>query len=91
MTEQTESGQQIGTISHFFGKISVGVIELTDVLRVGDTIRVHGHTTDLVMTVDSMQIENEQVQEAKPGDSVGVKVPDHVRQGDGVYRVESAP
>jgi translation elongation factor EF-1alpha len=90
MTEQSESGQQIGTISHFFSKISVGVIELTDSLRVGETIRILGHTTDLVMTVESMQIENSQVEQAKPGDSVGLKVPDHVREGDHVYRVESA-
>ena len=90
MTEQVESGQQIGTISHFFSKISVSVIELTDDLRVGETIRIQGHTTDLVMTVESMQIENNQVEQAKPGDSVGVKVPDHVREGDRVYRVESA-
>ena len=89
MTEQTEGEQQIGTISHFFSKISVGVIELTDRLRVGETIRIHGHTTDLVMTVESMQIENQQVQEAKSGDSVGIKVPDHVREGDRVYRVEA--
>lgn len=90
MTEQVEIGQSIGKITHYFGKIGVGAIELTDTLRVGETIRIQGHTTDLTMTVDSMQIENQAVQEAKPGDVIGIKVPDHVREGDQVYRVESA-
>jgi translation elongation factor EF-1alpha len=91
MTEQEESGQPVGTVTHYFGKISVGAIELSDVLRVGDTIRIHGHTTDVTMTVESMQVENEAVQEAKSGDVVGIKVPEHVRPGDQVYRLPPAP
>jgi len=91
MTEQAESGQPIGTVTHYFGKISVGAIELTEALRVGDTIRIQGHTTDLTMTVDSMQVENQPVQEAKAGEVVGIKVPDHVREGDRVCRLEPAP
>jgi translation elongation factor EF-1alpha len=88
MTEQAETGHPVGTVTHYFGKISVGAIELSDSLRVGDSIRIHGHTTDLTMTVDSMQVENQPVQEAKAGDVIGIKVPDHVREGDHVYRLE---
>ncbi len=60
---------------------------MTAVLRVGDKIHIKGHTTDLEMTVDSIQIDNAQVAEAKSGDSIGVKVSDRVRSGDLVYKI----
>ena len=77
----------IGEVSDFFAHPVVAGIELTAVLRVGDKIRIKGHTTDLEMTVDSMQINNEQVEEAQPGDSIGVKVSERVRGGDLVYKI----
>ena len=63
----------------------MGIIELDSPLHVGDKIHIQGHTTDFVQTVGSMQIEHEQVKEADPGQSVGVKVEEHVREGDTVY------
>jgi translation elongation factor EF-1alpha len=60
---------------------------LTAALKVGDKIRIKGHTTELEMTVESMQIDNAQVAEAKAGDSIGVKVRDKVRSGDKVYKI----
>jgi translation elongation factor EF-1alpha len=83
-----EQEKPIGRISHFFSKISVGIIELSDTLRVGEKIHVKGHTTDFVQTITSMQVEHAQVQEAKAGDSIGVKVDEHVREGDLVYRAQ---
>jgi selenocysteine-specific translation elongation factor len=77
----------IGKVSDFFAKPVVAGIELTAVLKVGDKIRIKGHTTDLKMNVDSMQIDNAQVQEAKAGDSIGVKLSDRVRSGDTVYKI----
>ncbi len=77
----------IGTVSDFFAHPVVAGIELTAVLKVGDKIRIKGHTTDLEMTVDSMQIDNAQVTKAKAGDSIGVKVSDKVRSGDKVYKI----
>ena len=77
----------IGTVSDFFAHPVVAGIELTAVLKVGDKIRIKGHTTDLEMTVDSMQIDNAQVTVAKAGDSIGVKVSDKVRSGDKVYKI----
>jgi translation elongation factor EF-1alpha len=56
---------------------------------VGDTIRIKGHTTDLEEVVESMQIEHAQVEEAGPGDKIGIKVQDRVRGGDHVYKVTS--
>jgi selenocysteine-specific translation elongation factor len=65
----------------------VAGIELTAALKVGDKIRIKGHTTDLEMNVDSMQIDNVQVTEAKAGDSIGIKVSERVRGSDTVYKV----
>ena len=77
----------VGKVSDFFAKPVVAGIELTAVLKVGDKIRIKGHTTNLEMSVDSMQIDNAQVEEAKAGDSIGVKLNDRVRSGDTVYKI----
>ena len=80
--------EQIGRISHYFGKIQVAAIELTEgSLAVGDTIHIKGHTTDLTEQIKSIQIEHDQVQSANKGDSIGVKVSDHVREHDVVYKI----
>ena len=77
----------IGTVSDFFAHPVVAGIELTASLKVGDTIHIKGHTTDLELVVDSMQINNVNVSQAKAGDSVGIKVGERVRRGDTVYKV----
>ena len=81
------SEEVIGTVSDFFAHPVVAAIELTAALNVGDKIRIKGHTTDLELNIESMQINNEPVQEAKAGDSIGVKVPERVRDGDIVYKI----
>jgi putative protease len=79
---------EIGHISHYFPKISVAVIEVTaGSLKVGDTIRIKGHTSDLTQVVESLQQEHLQVPEIKAGASAGLKVKEHVREGDKVYKV----
>ena len=78
---------EIGNVSDFFARPVVAGIELTAPLKVGDKIHIAGHTTDMEMTVESMQINNADVQEGKAGDAVGVKVSDRVRRGDTVYKV----
>jgi len=79
--------EKVGEVSHYFTKIGVAVVELTAPLRVGDRIAVKGMTTNFEQTVESMQIEHEPVEEAKAGDSIGLKVADRVREGDIVYRL----
>ncbi len=79
---------QIGEVSDFFAHPVVAGIELTKALRVGDSIHIVGHTTDLNFQVDSMQIDHREVAEAQPGQSIGIKVPDRVRKGDKVYKVD---
>ena len=77
----------VGKVMDFFARPVVAGIDLTGTMRVGDKIHISGHTTDLELTVNSMQINNVEVEEAKAGDSVGVKVSDRVRKGDTVYKV----
>jgi translation initiation factor IF-2 len=77
----------VGNVSEFFSRPVVAGIELTGPLKRGDKIKIKGHTTDLELSVDSMQIDGKTVSEAKSGDSVGIKVPDRVRPGDTVYKV----
>ncbi|MBI2093465.1 MAG: translation elongation factor-like protein [Candidatus Omnitrophica bacterium] len=77
----------IGRISHYYGHISVGIIELTDGLKVGDSIHIKGHATDFTQSVDSMQVEHVNVQEAKAGDSVGIKIAQKVHPHDTLYKV----
>jgi len=78
---------EIGKVSDFFAHPVVAGIELTGSLKVGDRIHIKGHTTDLEFAVDSMQINNANVEEAKAGDSIGIKIGDRVRRGDTVYLV----
>jgi putative protease len=77
----------IGKITHYFGKISVGIIGLSDALKVGDTIHIKGHSSDFNQQISSMQVEHAEVTEAKAGDAVGIKVDQKVHEHDEVYKV----
>jgi selenocysteine-specific translation elongation factor len=77
----------IGKVADFFARPVVAGIELTAGLKVGDKIKIKGHTTDVELTVGSIQVDNADVAEAKAGDSIGIKVPDRVRAGDHVYKI----
>ncbi|RLG70278.1 MAG: translation elongation factor-like protein [Methanobacteriota archaeon] len=88
MSEKEEEKELVGRVSHYFSKISVAAIELTDgSIEVGDTILIEGGTTRLEQVVESMQIEHNPVNRAEKGQSVGVKVKDRVRPNDKVYRI----
>ena len=82
-----EEGQLIGKITHYFSNIGVAVIKLSDVLEVGDKIRITGGETDFEQTVDSMEVEHKKIEKAKAGDEVGLKVSEKVREGYKVYKV----
>jgi putative protease len=80
--------QLIGKVTHYFSKAQVAAIEITEgELHVGDTIHVVGHTSDFTQPIDSMQIEHAAVPVAKVGDQIGVRVVQHAREHDQVYRV----
>lgn len=82
-----KSLEKVGEVSHYFTKIGVAVIELTGKIKIGDSISVKGMTTNFEQKVESMQVEGENIEEANPGDDIGMKVADRVRKGDIVYRL----
>jgi len=77
----------VGKIAHYFTKIGVAVIELSDELKAGDRISIEGMTTDIQQTVDSMQIEHDKVTKAGKGQAIGLKVEQRVREGDLVFKL----
>lgn len=77
----------IGEVSHWFGNISVAGIKLSGDLAVGERIHIVGHTTDVEQAVNSMQRENEDVDEAGAGDEIGVRLTSRARPGDSVFKV----
>jgi len=80
--------EKVGEVIKFFGKIGVAAIQLSEGgLKVGDTIRFDGHTTNFSQPVESMQAENKSVQEAGPGADIGIRVKERVREHDTVYKV----
>ena len=82
------SEQLVGKVTHYFSKAGVAAIEIQDgQLSVGDTIHVVGHTSDFTQKLESIQVEHASVQTAKLGDKIGIKVVDHAREHDKVYRV----
>ena len=83
------SEEEVGRVQSYFRKPGVAAMVLTGDLSVGDNIRIQGATTDIEMTVESMQINLEPVESAGAGDDVGIKVPARVRPNDRVIRVSS--
>jgi len=80
--------KRIGVVTHYFGKITVAIIKIEEEgLKLGDTIHLKGHTSDFTQKVESMELEHKVVQEAKVGDSIGIKVSEHAREGDVVHKV----
>jgi translation initiation factor IF-2 len=78
----------IGVITHYYGKISVAVLKVTDgEVNIGDAVHVKGKHSDFTQTIGSMQVEHEAVQKAKKGDEVGLKVDNPVHEHDEVYKV----
>lgn len=77
----------IGKVTHYFGKVEVGVVALSDALKVGDTIHIKGKSADFTQPVSSMRIETTVVNEAKAGDQVGIKVAQKVHENDSVFKI----
>ena len=79
--------QLIGRVTHYFTNIGVAVIEVVKGgLEVGDKIHIKGSTSDFEQAIDSMQVEHQEVKKAKKGDMFGLKVAQHAREGDEVYK-----
>jgi translation elongation factor EF-1alpha len=80
--------KEIGKVSSYFSHVGVAAIKLADKLKIGDKIKIKGHTTDFEIPIGSMQIERKNVKQAKKGDHIGIKVPDKVRPNDTVFLVK---
>jgi len=79
--------KEIGKITHYYGHLSVGIIKLSDALKIGDSIHIKGHSSDFTQSVDSIQIEHANVSEAKSGDVIGIKIIQKAHPNDTVYEV----
>jgi translation elongation factor EF-1alpha len=86
MSAEHDPADAIGTVTHYYGHLSVAAVSLTAPLAVGDRIHIRGHTTDLVQAVASLEVEHAPVDRAGPGDDVALKVDDHVREHDHLFR-----
>ena len=92
MAEQSWAHErEIGVVTHYWSHLGVAGVHLSEPLDVGDHIHVVGHTTDLEQDVDAMQFDHHDIRHANPGFDVGIRVVDHVREHDHVFRVEGEP
>ncbi len=83
--------ERVGIVTHYYTHLSVAVVHLdAGALRAGDTIHIKGHTSDFMQTVESMEIDHVHVSEARAGQSFGLRVVEHAREHDGVYRVRTS-
>lgn len=80
--------RRLGKITHYFGKIDVGIVKLTSSLKIGDFIRIQTHAGDFVQPVESMQINHKNISAARPGAEIGLKVAQKVKEGDLVFLAE---
>jgi translation elongation factor EF-1alpha len=79
--------KEIGKVSTYFSHVGVAAIKLSGKLKIGDKIHIAGNTTDFEQEVESMQIENKKVSQAKKGDHIGIKIEEKVRSNDKVFLV----
>lgn len=84
-------GERIGLVTHYYGHLAVAVVKLEPgaTLRVGDNIHIKGHTSDFGQRVESLQVGHAPVSEVGASDDFGLKVTQHAREHDVVYRVKS--
>ncbi|TSC54007.1 MAG: hypothetical protein LiPW16_197 [Microgenomates group bacterium LiPW_16] len=78
---------KVGKITHYYDKIGVAVVEIIKPLKVGDTIKISGHDKEFTQTISSMQIEHKQVDQAKKGQAIGLKIDQPVKENDEVFMV----
>jgi putative protease len=86
--EATMSEVEVGRVTDYYTHLHVAAVEVTgEELHVGDEIHILGHTTDLMLKINSMQLNHKQIDTALPGQVIGIKCEDRVRAHDHVYVV----
>jgi hypothetical protein len=87
---QAEPGERIGVVTHYYSHLSVAIIRIeSGTLRVGDVINIRGHTTDFSQKVESLEVNHAPVTEVEPNEEFGLKVVEHARENDVVFKVRS--
>ena len=87
--EPASNEEAIGVVTHYYSHLGVAVAQLNaGSLKIGDTIHVKGHTTDFTQKVDSMEYEHRHIEQAGAGQNIGLKVIDHAREHDIVFRLK---
>lgn len=82
------SGDRIGIVTHYYNHLSVAIIQLdTGTLRTGDVIHIKGHTSDFRQMVGSLEVNHVHVDQVQAGESFGLRVSEHAREHDVVYKV----
>ena len=79
--------KKIGSVSHFYDKIGVAIIELSTGLKKGDLVKFKKDDEEFEQTVVSMQVDHKEIDKAKKGDSLGLKVEKKVKPGTELYLV----
>ena len=80
--------KEVGKVTHYYGKVGVAIVELSDGLKVGDKIKIEGNKVEFDQTVESMEVDRKPVDSAKAGDVVGLKVDQKVSEGAVVYKLD---
>jgi hypothetical protein len=80
--------KRIGRVTHYFNRIGVAVLDLSEELKLGDFVRIEGHTSEFIQCVCSMEIDHRKVQVVGPGAEVALKVDEPARAADVVYLVD---
>ena len=78
--------KEVGEITHYYGHIQVAVVKVKETLNKGDKVNIKGHTTEFEQEIESMQIDHDEIETAKKGQEIGMKVKDIVRQGDKLFK-----
>ena len=78
---------KVGKITHYYDKLGVGIIKLAKPLKVGQTVKISGKTTNFDQLVSQMQFNHKDIKSGKKGQEVGVKLNSKVRPGDEVLAI----
>jgi len=83
-----DTEERVGIVTHYFTHLSVAIVQLdSGMLREGDVVHIKGHTSDFIQRVESMEVEHVHVSEVLAGQSFGLRVKEHAREHDVVYKV----
>jgi hypothetical protein len=79
--------ERIGIVTHYYNHLSVAIIQLeSGSLRTGETIHIKGHTSDFRQMVGSIEVDHAHVDQVQAGQSFGLRVSEHAREHDVVYK-----